>query len=102
MKGDTSEQRMSAPRVQQRKGLSGGDSRSSILTCLLSHGDSDDRNRRQGYMGRPEAGGRGEHTGSRGREAVVFVLMGEDRWLRQQHVHLGVDAGESPRDVKLP
>lgn len=101
MKGDTSEHRMSAPRVQQRKGLSERISRSSISACLLSHGDSDDWNRDEGYMGRPEAGGRGKHTRSRGREAVVFVLMGEDGWLRQQHVHLGVDAGESPRDVKL-
>lgn len=41
------------------------------------------------------------HTRPRRREAVVLVLMGEDRWLRQQHVHLGVDAGESPRDVKV-
>lgn len=41
------------------------------------------------------------HTRSRRREAVVFVLMREDRWLRQQHVHLGVDAGESPRDVNV-
>lgn len=41
------------------------------------------------------------HTRSGWREAVVFVLMREDRWLRQQHVHLGVDAGESPPDVML-
>lgn len=41
------------------------------------------------------------HTRSGWREAVVFVLMREDRWLRQQHVHFGVDAGESPPEVML-
>lgn len=49
-----------------------------------------------------KAEGGGIHTRPGRREAIVFVLMGEDRWLRQQHVHLGVDAGESPRDVSVP
>lgn len=75
-------------------------SRSPISTCLLSHGDSCDRNaelHRPAHLSRAEWG---IHTRSRRREAVVFVLVREDGWLRQQHVHLGVDAGESPRDVK--